>query len=69
MVPLAASMEGPHMLIISRRPGESFFIGDNIEVVILEAGSHVRVGINAPRDIEILRTELIPPEEFELAES
>lgn len=48
------------MLIITRHPGESFFIGDEIEVVILEGGSKVRVGIRAPEDIEITRTELIP---------
>jgi carbon storage regulator CsrA len=45
--------------------GESFFIGDDIQVVILEAGSQVRDGINAPRHVEIFRTELIPTEEFE----
>jgi carbon storage regulator CsrA len=52
------------MLIITRRPGESFFIGDEIEVVILEGGSKVRVGISAPKDIEITRTELIPESEL-----
>jgi len=48
------------MLVITRRPGESFFIGDDIEVFILAGGSQVRVGISAPRDTEIVRTELIP---------
>jgi carbon storage regulator len=51
------------MLIIKRRSGESFFIGDEIEVVILDGGT-VRVGINAPKDVEITRTELIPEEEL-----
>lgn len=54
------------MLIITRRPGESFFIGDEIEVVILESGSQVRVGINAPPEVVVLRTELIPDEELEV---
>ena len=53
------------MLVITRREGESFIIGDNIEVVILKAGSQVRIGINAPQDIQILRTELIPTAELE----
>jgi carbon storage regulator len=57
------------MLVFTRRSGESFFIGDDIEVVILETGSQVRIGINAPREVEIVRTELIPPEELALADS
>lgn len=52
------------MLIITRRPGESFFIGDEIEVLVLESGSQVRIGINAPRDLDIVRTELIPAGEL-----
>lgn len=53
------------MLVITRRPGESFFIGDEIEILILEGGP-VRIGISAPKAIEILRTELIPAEELEV---
>jgi carbon storage regulator len=53
------------MLILTRREGESFFIGDDIEVVILRTGSQVSVGINAPREVGIVRTELIPTEELE----
>lgn len=56
------------MLVITRRPGESFFIGDDIEVVILATGPTVRVGINAPDTTQILRTELISPEELEIVE-
>jgi carbon storage regulator CsrA len=58
------------MLILTRRAGESFFIGDDIEVVILEThGSQVRIGINAPRDVQILRTELIPPHQLKPVDS
>lgn len=46
------------MLIITRRQGESFFIGDEVEIVLLETGSQVRIGINAPKDVEVVRTEL-----------
>lgn len=47
------------MLIITRKKGESFMIGDDIEIVInkIEDGS-VKIGINAPKDISILRKEL-----------
>jgi len=53
------------MLVITRRPGESFFIGDDIEVVILEGGT-VSVGVSAPAEMKILRTELIPKDELEI---
>ena len=47
------------MLIIARKPQESFVIGDDIEVVILDIQSDkIRIGINAPKDVSILRKEL-----------
>ncbi len=52
------------MLILDRKPDESFVIGDNIEIKILTSTPHnVKVGITAPRDKLILRSELIgtPP--------
>ena len=54
------------MLILTRKPNESFFIGDNIKITILSDGQRgeVKVGIDAPRDIEIVREELLDlPEE------
>ncbi|MBM7582628.1 carbon storage regulator [Caldicoprobacter guelmensis] len=48
------------MLVLSRKPGQSILIGDNIEVKIIEVqGDQVRIGINAPKDISILRKELM----------
>jgi len=48
------------MLVLSRKPGQSILIGDNIEVKIIEVqGDQVRIGINAPRDVYILRKELM----------
>lgn len=48
------------MLVITRRTGESVQIGDNIEIFILEAGEgSVKIGINAPKNIRVLRKELI----------
>jgi carbon storage regulator len=47
------------MLVISRRPGESVFIGDDIEVELLEIShSQVKLGIRAPRQIPVLRKEI-----------
>ncbi len=57
------------MLVLTRRSGESFFINDDIEIVILETGSHVRIGNKAPTDIKILRKELIPSRERDPAAS
>lgn len=48
------------MLIIARKEGESFLIGDNVEVKILEINDGaIKVGIDAPRNIKIVRKELI----------
>lgn len=47
------------MLVISRKKGESLLIGDDIEITVvkLEDGS-VKLGINAPKEVSILRKEL-----------
>lgn len=46
------------MLIITRRPGESFFIGDNITITVLQSSAkNVSIGIDAPRDVQILRDD------------
>lgn len=47
------------MLIITRKEGESFFIGDNIEITITKvADGNVKIGIEAPKEMIILRKEL-----------
>jgi len=54
------------MLVVSRRPGQSVLIGPEIEVFVLEVdGAQVRVGINAPRRIRVLRRELLTQVENE----
>lgn len=48
------------MLVITRKEGESFLIGDNIEVSITKiADGNVKIAINAPREMIILRKELV----------
>lgn len=47
------------MLIIRRRIGESLFIGDDVEVEVLGIfGNQIKIGISAPREILILRSEV-----------
>ena len=47
------------MLVIRRRAGEAFLIGDEVEVEILELGpTQVKLGIRAPKQILILRKEI-----------
>ena len=47
------------MLILSRKKGESIKIGDDIEIFVAEIkGDKVRLGISAPGDMKIRRTEL-----------
>jgi carbon storage regulator len=54
------------VLVLSRRAGESILIGGEVEVVILGTdGGQVRVGIRAPRDITVLRKELLQEVEDE----
>ena len=48
------------MLVLSRKLNETIKIGDNIELRILEVkGDSVRVGIEAPKSVDILRGELV----------
>jgi carbon storage regulator len=48
------------MLILTRRPTQSLTIGGNITVTVLEIrGSQVRIGVDAPPDIDIRRDEIV----------
>ncbi len=48
------------MLILQRRKGESLKIGENITVSISDMGADwVKLAIDAPNDIKIMRAELI----------
>lgn len=56
------------MLVLSRKKGESIFIGD-VKVTIVDVrGDRVRVGIEAPKETPIARAELKSPEEIALLE-
>jgi carbon storage regulator len=51
------------MLILTRREGESIILSipgsdQQIEVRVMETGSQVKLGIDAPREVVVLRKEL-----------
>jgi carbon storage regulator len=47
------------MLVLSRKPGEKVVIGGGVTVTVVEVqGNRVRVGIDAPDHVRILRGEL-----------
>lgn len=51
------------MLVLSRKNGESVYIGDSMCVTVLEvSGGRVRLGLSAPVDVPIRRAELRPQE-------
>lgn len=47
------------MLVLTRKPGEGFVIGDDITIKIVEIkGGSVRIGIEAPQNKKIYRQEI-----------
>ena len=47
------------MLILTRRPGETILIGDDIEVTVMRiSGNQVRIGVHAPDDVSVHREEI-----------
>lgn len=55
------------MLVLSRKIGEIIHINDNIAIKVIDIrGRNVRIGIEAPQEINILRGELHgePPTDF-----
>jgi carbon storage regulator len=51
------------MLILGRGLGETIRVGDDIEVTLVDIrGSQVRIAIQAPKDVDIKREELLERE-------
>ena len=47
------------MLVVSRKVGERVLIGDNVVVTVVKVGNGgVRIGIEAPREMAVVREEL-----------
>jgi carbon storage regulator len=49
------------MLVLSRKTNESIQIGPDVKITVVRvSGDKVRIGIEAPRDVRVTRTELLP---------
>jgi carbon storage regulator len=49
------------MLILSRKIGETILVGENIRIMVVQVrGKQVRLGIEAPPELLVLRTEEKP---------
>lgn len=55
------------MLVLARKLDEVIYIGDNIKITVvsLQPGL-VKLGIDAPSDVVIMRKELLPPGRMDL---
>ncbi len=58
------------MLVIKRKVSESILIGDDIEIIISEISQDkVKIAINAPKEIKVIRKELKETYEFNIIAS
>ncbi len=47
------------MLILTRKTGEGLFVGDHIRITVVEIrGKQIRLGIEAPENVVVLREEI-----------
>lgn len=47
------------MLILTRRPGESLYVGENIRITVLSLqGKQVKIGLEVPDDMTVYREEV-----------
>ncbi len=58
------------MLVLSRKPGEKIFIGNDITLTIVKIdGNKVRLGLEAPQEVLILREEIAKKNQDQAAEA
>lgn len=66
---LGSTKEILHMLILTRRVGETLMVGDDVTVTVLGVkGNQVRIGVNAPKDVSVHREEIYQRIQREKAE-
>ena len=53
---------GMNMLVLSRKAGERILIGDEIAIVVVRIGPNtVKLGVEAPKTVSIVREEIADP--------
>ena len=58
------------MLVLSRKQNQEIVIGDNIKITVLKIkGNTIRLGIDAPRDVKVIRGELSFESDVEIEEA
>ncbi|MDR0944007.1 MAG: carbon storage regulator [Ruminococcus sp.] len=56
------------MLVITRKKDESILIGDGIKITVVETkDGRVRIGVDAPKTVRIIRAEAAEATEFNIA--
>ncbi|MGB5325917.1 MAG: carbon storage regulator CsrA [Pseudomonadales bacterium] len=56
------------MLILTRKTGEKILISEDVRITVLNiSGTQVKLGIDAPKDVRIMREELIESGESDSA--
>jgi carbon storage regulator len=59
ILPVTSITEEVAMLVLSRKPGEKLHIGHDVTITVLEVrGRTMRLGIEAPREVPVRRSEL-----------
>jgi carbon storage regulator len=47
------------MLVLTRRPGESIHVGDDIKITLLSVkGKQIKIGLEVPQDMPVYREEV-----------
>lgn len=50
------------MLVLTRKPGEQILVGKEVKITVIRISPNtVRIGIDAPPDMNIVRAELLSP--------
>ena len=58
------------MLVLTRKQDQEIIVADNIKITVLRIkGSTVRIGIDAPRDVRVMRGELCESSEQAVGQS
>lgn len=53
------------MLVLARRENQSILIGDNIRIFVVECrNGTVRLGVDAPKSVVVVRDELLTKEDI-----